>query len=323
MTPVGYEKTMWESACAVEAAIFADHHDAGRVSRALALAQQGAVTLAPARDASLLAEVRSGRTVYEITHGLTCGCKDFDTARAEACKHILAALITRKAMDALAPEREPGEEEAFFEGEAYVEELAKAMEEDEYDREYVVSSEGKPQEQPSETPSENAQGCVGDLSILDVPAQTQTPPPASQAGANVQGCVGDSRPQVVYQVDNPAGFNFKARVGSTELWYTFHDVDDEHLLARLKIVLPQLQTLVEAYEVRSKNGPVAPISGNGTLPASSNNGTRPRPPIDGNDTDRSWCPHHQVQMDWHPENERGPGWYSHRLGSGGYCRGGN
>jgi len=151
-------------------------------------------------------------------------------------------------------------------------------------------------------------------------------------------------------VENPAGCNFKAKIGNAELWYTWHDVSDAALLGRLNEVLPQLQAMMAAAEERQAareqarqqavKPPDAPISTpdlstliakavqealkSAALPPSSNNGTKPAyAPPDSNDTDRSWCPHHNIEMDFHPENDRGPAWYSHRLGSGGYCKGGN
>lgn len=132
------------------------------------------------------------------------------------------------------------------------------------------------------------------------------------------------------QIDNPAGFNFKARVGNGELWYTFHDVSDERLMARLSVILPQLQEMVAEAEERlvqrqktqkASPPPEVMIDGSGILPRSTSNGTKPHP--DTNDTNREWCSVHQVEMTFYPANERGPGWYSHRLGQGGYCRGGN
>jgi len=53
------------------------------------------------------------------------------------------------------------------------------------------------------------------------------------------------------------------------------------------------------------------------------NGARqpPAPPAlePTNDTDPSWCPIHHVKME-RRTNERGS-WYSHRLPSGGFCKG--
>jgi hypothetical protein len=39
------------------------------------------------------------------------------------------------------------------------------------------------------------------------------------------------------------------------------------------------------------------------------------------DHDPSWCPKHQVTMRWHEGNARGPGWFSHQLADGSYCKG--
>ena len=39
------------------------------------------------------------------------------------------------------------------------------------------------------------------------------------------------------------------------------------------------------------------------------------------DHDPSWCLKHQVTMRWHDGNARGPGWFSHQLADGSYCKG--
>ena len=55
------------------------------------------------------------------------------------------------------------------------------------------------------------------------------------------------------------------------------------------------------------------------------NGARkpPAPPAlePTNDMDPSWCHKHQVTMRWHDGNARGPGWFSHQLADGSYCKG--
>jgi len=37
--------------------------------------------------------------------------------------------------------------------------------------------------------------------------------------------------------------------------------------------------------------------------------------------DPGWCHTHQVTMRWHEGNARGPGWFSHQLADGSYCKG--
>ena len=39
------------------------------------------------------------------------------------------------------------------------------------------------------------------------------------------------------------------------------------------------------------------------------------------DNEPGWCPKHQVTMRWHEGNARGPGWFSHQLADGSYCKG--
>jgi hypothetical protein len=69
--------------------------------------------------------------------------------------------------------------------------------------------------------------------------------------------------------------------------------------------------------------------------ASRNNGQSPQqrtaaaphqpPDAEGlasaHDHDPSWCLKHQVTMRWHDGNARGPGWFSHQLADGSYCKG--
>jgi len=52
----------------------------------------------------------------------------------------------------------------------------------------------------------------------------------------------------------------------------------------------------------------------------------PQPPeADGpalaHDHEPSWCLKHQAKMRWHDGNARGPGWFSHQLADGSYCKG--
>lgn len=291
----GYENEAWENACMIEAELLSDYHEAGRVVRGLKLAQNGMVTFAPHENPLAYAVVKSGSVFYEISHDLQCECKDFHTEAARACKHIIAALITEKAMAALAPPKDSNED-LPWEPEPPADDALRSVEEN-------------PTPEPASAPMPE------DLSILDVPempaplvVDTPAPPPS-------------------VSIENPAGYNLKARVGNIEHWYTLHEANDERLIARLKVVVPAFYEIVrrceEEEQAKRQHPPQAPIHGTGTLPSSTQNGTKPQPPLAGNDTDRSWCPHHEVHMEWHPANERGPGWYSHRLGSGGFCRGGN
>jgi hypothetical protein len=67
---------------------------------------------------------------------------------------------------------------------------------------------------------------------------------------------------------------------------------------------------------------------------SRNNGQNPQPRTaaahqppeaerlaSAHDHDPSWCPKHQITMRWHDGNARGPGWFSHQLADGSYCKG--
>jgi hypothetical protein len=54
---------------------------------------------------------------------------------------------------------------------------------------------------------------------------------------------------------------------------------------------------------------------------SNGTGTTLTPPATSREYEPSWCAKHQVTMRWHDGNSRGPGWFSHQLTDGSYCKG--
>jgi hypothetical protein len=152
--------------------------------------------------------------------------------------------------------------------------------------------------------------------------------------------------------------NVKLKVGNMELMYTARDTNDQDLQDRMTKVLPWLAEVMAAceatYDARqhaakqtaeqpTPTPPPAPTerilheqrdaavqaamptqtaaSTNGAAPAADGRHTPPPPPASErtSDTDPSWCPIHQCQMQ-RRSNERGS-WYSHRLHSSAYCKG--
>jgi hypothetical protein len=146
----------------------------------------------------------------------------------------------------------------------------------------------------------------------------------------------------------------KFRIGPNELWFTLHDRSDEALLARLRTTLPLLQDIVEACEQRYAQRQAAPAAEPPRAPApaaaertpeeqiaaavaaamkaqaaaSRNGASLPASPearaqltAAQHDHDPSWCHKHQLAMRWHDGNSRGPGWFSHQLADGSYCKG--
>jgi len=144
-----------------------------------------------------------------------------------------------------------------------------------------------------------------------LPGQTSQPPsPISDLPSPISD-LPTSLPQV--SIDNPAGANFKARIGNCELWFTWHGASDQEVLGRMQATLPVLQELVEACEQQQRERQVSPPP----VPTAPELIPPPRP---GNgQVAVDWCPTHQVVMSQH-QNERGT-WYSHRLAGGGWCRG--
>src|SRR6266568_8797737 len=264
-----------------------------RMRQGLELAQRGAVSL-PEDGEELSAVVRSGSNLYQVdTRLLTCTCADYQK-HLQACKHLLAAEIHTGALG-----------------------LAGRAEE------------------PLNSPATE-------------PAITTSVPPAAPTTAN-------------WPISEaPASLNIKLKVGNMELMFTMRDVDDLKLQRRATMSLPWLTDILHGCEAnlaarqeaaersrqqteeerqaqaRSLDEQVAAaVAAAMQAQAASNNGHSPQrrtvaaphqpPEADGlasaHDHDPSWCPKHQVTMRWHEGNARGPGWFSHQLADGSYCKG--
>jgi hypothetical protein len=92
----------WQRFCVQAAEALRAHHDPERLTKALRLAQDGAVTLED--DGS--ATVASGDARYPVTAAGTCACPD-TTYRGAPCKHLLAVHIHAQAQALLAPSPSP------------------------------------------------------------------------------------------------------------------------------------------------------------------------------------------------------------------------
>jgi hypothetical protein len=158
----------------------------------------------------------------------------------------------------------------------------------------------------------------------------------------------------------PASLNIKLKIGNMELMLTMRDVDDLKLQRRATMSLPWLQDILHGCEAnlaarqqeaerrrqqaeeerqaqaRSLDEQIAAAvaaamkaqtsRNNGQNPQQRTAAAPPQPPdaeglASAHDQDPSWCPTHQVTMRWHDGNARGPGWFSHQLADGSYCKG--
>jgi hypothetical protein len=158
----------------------------------------------------------------------------------------------------------------------------------------------------------------------------------------------------------PASLNIKLKIGTMELMLTMRDVDDLKLQRRATLSLPWLQEILHGCEAhlaarqqeaersrqqaeeerqaqaRSLDEQIAAAvqaamkaqtsRNNGQNPQQRTAAAAPQPPdaeglAPGHDHDPSWCLKHQVTMRWHDGNARGPGWFSHQLADGSYCKG--
>src|SRR5262245_371148 len=263
-----------------------------RMRQGLELAQRGAVSLSDDGQ-DLSAVVRSGNTLYQIDMRLlTCTCADYQK-HLQACKHVLATEIHTGALG-----------------------LAGRAEE--------------PLNPPALEPALNTS--------LPPAAPTTASWPISEA---------------------PASLNIKLKIGNMELMFTMRDVDDLKLQRRATMSLPWLQEILHGCEAnlaarqqeaehtrqqaeeerqaqaRSLDEQIAAaVAAAMKAQASSTNGhspqrtaaSPPQPPeaerlASAHDHDPSWCPKHQITMRWHEGNARGPGWFSHQLADGSYCKG--
>ena len=135
------------------------------------------------------------------------------------------------------------------------------------------------------------------------------------------------------------------------------DVDDLKLQRRATMSLPWLQDILHGCEAnlaarqeeaersrqqaeeerqahaRSLDEQIAAAvaGGHAGAGAASRNGAQHAPPQPPearhahspaqHEKDPGWCHTHQVTMRWHEGNARGPGWFSHQLADGSYCKG--
>ena len=142
------------------------------------------------------------------------------------------------------------------------------------------------------------------------------------------------------------------KIGTMQLMYTARDTNDRDLQDRMTRVLPWLAEVMAAceanYEARkqaedkAKAAPSMPPertldeqiaaavqAAMQAQTAASRDGARTPASSEEHatltaathDKDPGWCPTHQVTMRWHEGNARGPGWFSHQLADGGYCKG--
>jgi hypothetical protein len=265
-----------------------------RMRQGLELAQRGAVTL-PEDGEDLSAVVRSGNTMYQVdTRLLTCTCADYQK-HLQACKHLLAAEIHLGALGLVPP------------------------------------SAPEPAAVEEPTPVQDPE--------LMTPVPSTARWPISEA---------------------PASLNIKLKVGNMEFMLTMRDVDDLKLQRRATLSLPWLQDILHGCEAnlaarqqesertlkqteeerqvqaRSLDEQIAAAvaaamqaqtsRSNGHSPQQRTAAAPPQPPdaerlASAHDHDPSWCPKHQVTMRWHDGNAHGPGWFSHQLADGSYCKG--
>jgi hypothetical protein len=101
----GYEDPdvlRWQQACIQASHALHPQPESERLAKALALAQDGAVTL----EADGTAAVTSGKASYHVQADGTCTCLDAQY-RGTICKHRLAAQIHQQALALLAPSAAP------------------------------------------------------------------------------------------------------------------------------------------------------------------------------------------------------------------------
>src|SRR5437899_1677585 len=252
-----------------------------RMRQGLELAQRGAVTL-PEEGEELSAVVRSGNNIYQVdTRLLTCTCADYQK-HLQACKHLLAVEVHLGALGLVPPS-------------------------------------------------------APEPAAVEEPAPVQDPAPMTPAPSTASWPISEA----------PASLNIKLKIGNMELMLTMRDVDDLKLQRRATLSLPWLQAILHGCEAnlaarqqaeeerqaqaRSLDEQIAAAvqAAMQAQTAASRNGTRTPASSEEHATltdakhekDPGWCHTHQVTMRWHDGNARGPGWFSHQLTDGSYCKG--
>jgi len=288
--------------------------DTDRLAHGLDLAQRGCVTLAEDLD-DLRAEVTSGNAHYTVDLAQPgCPCPDFQQRQAP-CTHLLAAEIHTGARGLCTAS-----------GPLIPLDTAPPATHTSVQAEPGATASG---------PARARRTRTGRLPRGQAPAPTGSAArwPTSEA---------------------PASMNVKLRIGSMELMYTARDTNDQDLQDRMTKVLPWLaevmaaceanadarqQAAQQAAEPSTPTPPPAPTehtldeqiaaavhTAQSTTSSNGQSQTPARDPAAAqhaarHDNDPSWCARHQVTLTWHDGNERGPGWFSHRLADGSYCKG--
>src|SRR5215471_3159566 len=262
-----------------------------RMRQGLELAQRGAVTL-PEDGEELSAVVRSGNNIYQVdTRLLTCTCADYQK-HLQACKHLLAVEVHLGALGLVAP-----------------------------------------------------------VPPAAVPEEPTTPEPASIVAPEPRAACPTAATWPTSEA--PASMNVQLKIGNMQLMYTARDTNDRDLQDRMTKLLPWLAEVMAAceanYEARQQEAErthqqaeeerqaqarsldeqiaaavAAAMQAQATASPTGNVARKPpAPPAlePTTDADPSWCPKHQVPMRWHDGNARGPGWFSHQLADGSYCKG--
>ncbi|MGE3537293.1 MAG: hypothetical protein AB7N91_07620 [Candidatus Tectimicrobiota bacterium] len=290
-----------------------------RLAQGLDLAQRGGVTLAEDLD-DFRAEVTSGNAHYTVDLAqLGCSCLDCQQRNAP-CMHLLAAEIHTGAL-------------GLFTAAGPLIPLDTAP----------PATNTSLQEEPGATAS----------------GPTRARRTRTVRTPRGQAPVPTGSPASWPTSEAPASMNVKLKVGNMELMYTARDTNDRDLQDRMTRLLPWLAEVMAAceanYEARQQAterrhqqteeerqaqarsldeqiaaavqaAMQAQASGHNGHSPQQGNAAPPQPPdaerlASAPDHEPSWCPTHQVTMRWHEGNARGPGWFSHQLTDGRYCKG--
>jgi hypothetical protein len=299
--------------------------DTDRLAHGLDLAQRGCVTLAEDLD-DLRAEVTSGTAHYTVDLAqLGCPCLDFQQCKAP-CTHLLAAEIHTGALglctasgplippDTTPPATNTSLQEASG---ATASGPARAR------RTRTVR-----------TPRGQAPALTG--------SAARWPTSEAPASMNVKLRIGNM--ELMYTARDTNDQDLQDRMTKVLPWLA------EVMAACEANAEARQQTAKQAAAQPTPPPPLAPApertlgeQGAATVQAalqaqgaaSPNGESPPRPApqeppardpaaarhVVLSDNDSSWCTRHQVTMTWHNGNERGPGWFSHRLADGSYCKG--
>jgi len=297
----------WRQTCVHATDALRTQYAGERLSKALLLAQDGAVTL----EEGGCALVKSGTVHYKVHADGRCNCPDYEK-RGGPCKHVLAVLIHSQTLALLEPSPSPCEPEppasSVSPGYATVADLQRA---------HPTSATWNVQEAPTSACFKFRLGQnellytfrgIDDAEVIE---RIRTQLPLLQDILEVHELRAAERAAAratVLGQAQAAAQRTQAQASSPPLADLRHPLSTADVSELLRQAAAQLHAETARRDAAS--------TGPATQPPSTSQAKRQ---AKSRDQETGLCSLHTMEMDFH-DNERGT-WYSHLLENGRYCKG--